>query len=207
MLENVTCQISDLGNWLSNIASFITIFSPVIAFFIAFFTVKYDHYHQERQDFEDSMLWFGREGSYLKDWLNALKIAINQSVEEMKLDPDNVVIDSLRFPNFSLNSYDHIASKGYIELLEKEPLEKNCFLNIIKIKEDVLNLKDYQNSYNQLWMLSSLIGKTPGFNIAHYNKMKRIIFDDISKKIDEYVTDYSAYKPPKYPKRFSLLKF
>ncbi|MGB7789220.1 MAG: hypothetical protein WBL42_10735 [Methanoregula sp.] len=38
------------------------------------------------------MLWFGREGSYLKDWLNALKIAIDKSVEEMKLDPSTSLI-------------------------------------------------------------------------------------------------------------------
>nr|WP_319375220.1 hypothetical protein [uncultured Methanoregula sp.] len=201
MLENVTCQISDSGNWWNYVSLIISLLG---SFAIAYFTIHFTQYLREKKEFETSMLWFGREGSYLKDWLNALKIAIDKSVEEMKLDPDNVVIDSLRFPDLSLNSYDHIASKGYIELLEKEPLEKNCFLNIIKIKEDVLNLKDYQNSYNQLWMLSSLIGKTPGFSISHYNEMKRIIFDDISKKIDEYVMDYSAYKPPKYPKWFSL---
>jgi len=188
MLENITCQISESNYWFN---TFSFTFQLIGSFLIAYFTVQYTHYLREKREFESAIDWFIVEGSFLRGFMDSLKITVNQNIKKMDKVSDKKNLEIIYFPDFSINSIDFFISKGYVILIKREYSEQ-----IIKIKLDVLTLKYNHYCYVQLLSIA------PQITAENYNEQMRSVLTNINENIDRFNTDWDNRGIFQYPKTF-----
>jgi hypothetical protein len=188
MFTNVTYQIVNSINWWSNIFLGIQVLG---SFLIAFFTIRYSQYLQEKKEFDNAMIWLATEGVFLQDLLKGLKNTIDEDIKEINALPDTKNISGCFFPDVTLNSLNFFISKGYFGLFTTDQI--GYFL---KLRLDVTQLKHNFDSYAQL---NSVVSQITAEN---YNTQKMDTFVKIKTTIDEFNQHWSAYEILKYPKTF-----
>lgn len=188
MFANVTSQIFESIDWWSNISLTIQLLG---SFLIAFFTIRYSQYLQDKKEFEGAMIWLTTEGIYLQNLLTPVSILIDEKIKEIDDHPNEKRIELFFFPDIKLNSLNFIMSKGYFRLFTQDYVE-----NLFGIITYVNQLNYNYNSYNQINSMASQI------TIENYNKQKLDTFKTMRANIDSYNRHWNAHKISKYPKTF-----